>query len=191
MNTNNFNTNAYLVVVLGLLFISITSCKNDGTSTAAQEVEETAQLVEDNAEEAVKDLKSAGKELINDAKENMRVVYNLTEVDTPPLFDKACGDKKEPRKCSDDKLLDFIKDNAKFPKRAKNNATSLEQVVVVIEKDGSISSTKYVASGNKETCEGCQQAAADVVGMMKSWIPATKNGSPVAVSYTIPIKFGR
>ena len=130
----------------------------------------------------------SNERITNKSEWNNNEAYNLTQVDMPPLFDSLCIAADDPKSCSEEKLLSFIADNLIKPKG--RNKKSLEQVLVVIEKDGSLQGLQYVASENKESCPECQQAAVDVIGKIEKWVPGTKDGKPVAVKMAIPVKFG-
>jgi protein TonB len=172
-----------LTLILGL-GLMVASCKSDSAAEAEAEVDEAvAELKSDvamatsNAETAMPEAKS-------------RTIYNITQVDRPPLFSADCAKAENPRKCSEDKILAFIKDNAKFPKAASTkNQDGFEQVIFVVEKDGSLADVKYAASSEADKCDGCQQAAVDVVGLMTKWEPAMKDGKAVAVQMTVPVRF--
>ena len=189
MNCKSLNLKG-LTFLLALLAFSVSSCKNDTaneieaksdtSNTETSSLDANSKLKEESMAHKVQREMESGRDM---------PVYNLTQVDVPPLFDVLCIKASNPGKCSEGKLLSFIKENAKFPSQAASNASSLEQVLIVIEQDGSVSGTKYIASGNKKFCKGCQQAAVDVVGKMAPWTPAIKDGKPVSVKMTIPIKF--
>ncbi|WP_235297343.1 energy transducer TonB [Portibacter marinus] len=117
-----------------------------------------------------------------------RAVYNVTDVDRQPIFGLECPVKEDPLACSNEEILKFVKENTEVPKGARNQK-GFEQVIVVIEKDGTLSDMKYVSSSKVKKCEGCQKAAVDVVGKMKNWTPGIKDGEPVAVQITIPVRF--
>ena len=95
--------------------------------------------------------------------------------------------KKEERdQCSQQKLLEFIYSNIKYPQLAKE--TRIEGVVVVqfvVEKDGSITDVKVV----RDIGGGCGEEAMRVVKMMPKWIPGKQRGRPVRVLFNLPIRF--
>jgi hypothetical protein len=184
MNTSNQKFINLFAFAL-LIFITIVGCKNAESKTeeAAEKIEAEAKELKNGAENAAKEIKSEANKIMNSSN-----VLNLTQVDTPPLMDATCKADKNPKKCSDSKVLKFIKNNIVIP-NGWNNEASFEQVLVVIEKDGSLRDIKYVASSNNKGCKACQKAAVDVVGKMDNWVPAMKDGKPVAVQMTIPVKF--
>lgn len=175
----------YLFAIALFISISFASCKN-----AEKDMENATDKIENEA----KELKEEAKETTASVKKSMEEVdmkagvYNITQVDRPPLMSSDCIKDAKPQLCSDEKVMDFIKKNVKKPSAWKNEG-SFEQVLVVIEKDGSLRDIKYVASSNNEGCEACQKAAVEVVGKMNKWQPAMKDGKPVAVKMTIPVKF--
>ncbi len=95
--------------------------------------------------------------------------------------------KKEERdKCSQEKLLEFIYSNIRYPEIAKE--THVEGVVVVqfvVEPDGSISNIKVV----RDIGAGCGEEAMRVVKMMPKWIPGRQRTKKVRVLFNLPIRF--
>jgi|GEM_PF-5554935 len=180
-----------MTILAGTLFVS---CASDGNSNSTtQEAEEKIETAKEKIGSASSDLKSA----VENSEVNEEVIsgdwnrsdaYDLTQVDVPPLFDASCSKASDAKKCSEEKLLAFIANNLVKPKGRKK--TSLEQVLVIIDKNGALQPLKYVASGNKDGCPECQQAAIDVIGKIKNWVPAMKDGKPVASKMAIPVKFG-
>jgi protein TonB len=56
----------------------------------------------------------------------------------------------------------------------------------VVDENGAISSVKI--SGMKGECEGCKEAAVDVVKSMPKWTPGKVNGEVVSSYYSLPIQ---
>ena len=93
-------------------------------------------------------------------------------------------DKKT--KCSQEKMLQYIYENLKYPGLARENG--IEGTVVVqykIGKDGKI----YDVVVTRDIGQGCGEEAARIVRSMPNWIPGMQRGKPVAVLFTLPIKF--
>lgn len=182
----------YLSLVLCITLFSACDNREKASDTAGDEVQATtleASLKDKNDEVPVaKKIESAVTDLKTKLPEETKAnIYNPTEVDRPPLFTKACLNHKGPKKCSEEESLAFIKENIEVPKGAKE---SLEQVIFIVQKDGSIQNVKYAVSGN-DKCKGCQQAAVDVIAKMDEWQPAMLDGKPVAVQMTLPVRFKR
>ncbi len=95
--------------------------------------------------------------------------------------------KKEKRdKCAQDKMLEFIYKNIKYPAIAKENG--VEGMVVisfVVEKDGSITDARVV----RDIGGNCGKEALRVVKMMPKWVPGKQRGRPVRVQFNLPVKF--
>ncbi len=109
-------------------------------------------------------------------------------VEEMPRF-AGCEDikgKEEREKCSQEKLLNFIYSNIKYPEIARE--TQVEGVVVVqfvVEPDGSISNVKVV----RDIGAGCGEEAMRVVKMMPKWIPGKQRAKNVRVLFNLPIRF--
>ena len=118
-------------------------------------------------------------------------VYNF--VDQMPLI-PTCGTLDTSyvakQKCTQDLLLDFIYRNVQYPDSARYSG--IEGMVVlsfVIGRDSMIKETKVV----KDIGGGCGAAALYVINAMNPmnlrWMPGQKEGVPVDVRMTIPVKF--
>lgn len=79
-----------------------------------------------------------------------------------------------------------IKDNLHYPQVAVENGTSgTVYLSFVVEVDGSISEIEVL----KKLGDGCDQEAIRVLKLLKQWKPGFKDGKPVRVPCTLPIKF--
>ena len=164
-------------LLCGVIGLSLISCNNENQN----KIDESAEEVKTATTEVVNKTKSALK---NDYSESNSSVLNETQVDSKAMFGDCAT-----AECSEDKILSFIKNNIIIPNDTDLLDNSLEQVMVVVNANGTIGDVKFVASGNKKGCPACQQAAVDVVGKMQNWKPAMKDGKPVAVKMTIPVRF--
>ena len=96
------------------------------------------------------------------------------------------ADKAERKTCVDQKLLEFIYSNIKYPVVARDNGVQgLVVVNFVVEKDGSITDIQVV----RDIGAGCGDEAVRIVKMMPKWNPGKQRGRPVRVRFTLPIRF--
>jgi len=93
-------------------------------------------------------------------------------------------------KCTQDLLLNYIYKNVQYPDSARFKG--IEGTVVlsfVISRDSTIKDGKVV----KDIGGGCGDAALYVINAMNplnlKWVPGKKQGTPVDVRMTIPVKF--
>ena len=110
-------------------------------------------------------------------------------VEQMPMF-PGCeadgGSKEETRRCAQQRMLDFIYDQVKYPRLAIENRVEGTAVIsFVVEKDGSITNTKVVRDPGAMT----GQAALDVVNSFPKWLPGQQRGRPVRVQFNLPVKF--
>ena len=109
-------------------------------------------------------------------------------VEDMPVF-SGCAeipDKAKQRKCSDEKMMQFIFSNLKYPKEAqKSNIQGMVVISFVVETNGSISNAKAVRSIGG----GCDEEALRVVNAMPNWTPGKQGGKEVRVQYNLPIRF--
>ncbi len=96
------------------------------------------------------------------------------------------SDKTEKKKCADEKMLQFIYGNIKYPAIARENGVEGMVVVkFVVEKDGSITAAEVV----RDIGAGCGAEALRVVNMMPKWEPGKQRGRAVRVQFNLPVKF--
>lgn len=109
-------------------------------------------------------------------------------VEEMPVFSgcETIADPDEKKKCSDQKLFEFIAQNLKYPKTARENG--IEGIVVVefiIDKTGAVTKAKIL----KDVGAGCGEEALRVVSLMPKWTPGIQRGRQVSVALRLPVKF--
>jgi len=107
-----------------------------------------------------------------------------------PGCENEAGDNKAKETCAQQKMLQFLYKNIKYPSIAKENGIEGSAVIsFVVEKDGSITDTKIV----RDVAGGCGAEALRVVNMMnkmgEKWTPGKQRGRAVRVQYNLPVKF--
>lgn len=115
----------------------------------------------------------------------------LQATDIPPLFE-GCDDPlispEQRHACSTPKLQAFIKTHLQYPDSAR--VRGVEGVVVVrfqVSEEGKITALELV----RNIGAGCGQEALRVVRSMPAFTPALRNGTPIATTMTLPIRFKR
>ncbi len=109
-------------------------------------------------------------------------------VEDQPTFPgcENISDKAEKKRCADEKMLQFIYGNIKYPAIARENGVEGMVVVkFVVEKDGSITAAEVV----RDIGAGCGAEALRVVNMMPKWEPGKQRGRAVRVQFNLPVKF--
>ena len=85
-----------------------------------------------------------------------------------------------------DKMRDYFSQNLKFPKEAKNqNIKGRVVVSFIINENGAVTNVSLLQGIGG----GCDDEAIRVVESMPDWQPATMEGEPVNVLFTLPIRF--
>ena len=101
-----------------------------------------------------------------------RIVYEMFDIEKPPVYP---GGTKE--------LLKYLAENIKYPPMNRDsNIISMIAVTFVVEPDGSISSKKVLRGIELAT------SVLEVIDRMPRWTPGMKNGQPVPVRFTLPIR---
>jgi len=108
-------------------------------------------------------------------------------VDEAPVMlgcENLMGDERH--NCSTGKLIQAVFSNVKYPAEARmNGVEGTVYAKFIIEKDGSITKPEIIRSLGS----GCDEEVLRVIGLMPKWSPGKKDGKPVAVSFTLPVKF--
>jgi len=141
------------------------------------------------------------------------IFKKVEEMPRFPGCEQLTGDHEAKRQCSNQKLIEYIYTNLKYPAEARKN--EVEGIVViqfVVGKDGSIRDAKIA----RDIGHGCGEAALKVVKNMAnlvqrdtiitfneqtyeetvkvvsndlSWTPGYQRGKAVNVLYTLPVKY--
>lgn len=86
----------------------------------------------------------------------------------------------------EEEMFRFLAENIKYPAKAmEKNIEGRSVVSFTVEADGTLSGFNIVRSAGAIL----DQEAVRVIMSMPKWIPATKNGTPVATIYTLPVSF--
>ena len=133
---------------------------------------------------------------IDDDDDGMEVDYGESESRLKAIYDKMPMEPEDPDNYMPEvqakfpggeaALLQFISRNLKYPEIAKEQ--KLQGIVVLrfkVNVDGLVSDIKIEKSLSRE----CDQAAAAVVRKLPRFIPAKKDGRPVAVWLHLPFRF--
>ncbi len=108
-------------------------------------------------------------------------------VDEAPMF-LGCESlrKTEQKSCSDEKIMEYIRENLEYPEEAKlNNIQGRVIVQCIITTDGSITKVKVL----RGIGSGCDEAAVDLLENMPKLRPGYHRGEPVKVQFTRAIPF--
>ncbi len=83
-------------------------------------------------------------------------------------------------------MLKYISENTKYPDDArKNGEEGIVYVSFIVDKEGKVTQTK-IAKGKSATLDA---EALRLVNAMPLWVSGLQAGKPVAVQYTLPIRF--
>jgi protein TonB len=121
--------------------------------------------------------------------ENLREIFVVVE--EMPTF-PGCEDevdRKFRKACADQKLMQYLADNIRYPSNAIDNGIQGSVIIqFVIEKDGSITNIDVL----RDIGGGCGDEARRLVESMNKshkWHPGKQRGKPVAVMFTLPVRF--
>lgn len=99
----------------------------------------------------------------------------------------AAAEKMADFKGGQSAMIDFLKENLRFPEDVKISKTERVIVQFVVGTDGSVSDSKILKGASREALD---DEALRVVGLMDGhWEPAIENGRPVATHFTLPVQF--
>ena len=96
---------------------------------------------------------------------------------------------KAKKACADAVLLKYLAENIRYPVLALENHVQGSVIVqFVVDKDGKVKNAKVV----RDIGANCGNEALRLVNSMNdtyTWIPGKQRGRPVAVQFTLPIRF--
>lgn len=125
------------------------------------------------------------------APRRVQEVFKVVE-QMPRFFSEDCesrSDKSMKEICSQEKMLQFIGANLRYPAEARENGTSGICVVsFIVEMDGSLSNATII----RDIGDGCGKEVLRIVDLMSSpgqWISGKQRGRPVRVQYNLPVRF--
>ncbi len=110
-------------------------------------------------------------------------------VEQMPMFpgcERSGGSNEELQACAQQKMLEYIYGNIKYPAIARENGVEGTAVITfVVEKDGSITDAQIIRDPGAQT----GGEALRVVKTFPKWNPGKQRGKPVRVQFNLPVKF--
>ena len=116
------------------------------------------------------------------------VISNIVRADDETQADKVfyATDQMPQFPGGEGAMMKYLSAHIKYPPEAvENNVQGQVIVQFVVEKDGSIGEVKVIRSRHPEL----DKEAVRVVKTLPAFIPGKKNGEPVNIWYTIPVRF--
>ena len=102
-------------------------------------------------------------------------VYDTDDIQKLPLFPGG-----------ESAMKTYLSTNLIYPEAArKGNIQGTVAISCIVQKDGTLTDIKIL----KDAGGGCAAEAVRLVQNMPKWIPGEANGNPVAVKYTLPVRF--
>ena len=122
----------------------------------------------------------------DDAREIFVIVEQMPRF---PGCEDVEGDDKAKKACADQRLMQYLADNIRYPAVAVENGVQGSVVVsFVVEKNGSITNAQVL----RDIGAGCGDEAIRLVNSMNKahkWVPGMQRGRAVPVRFTLPIRF--
>ena len=132
------------------------------------------------------DVKTEPKPQVEPLNEPEVEVFKVVE--EMPYF-KGCNEAlnaRERTKCGNQKMLEFVYSNLKYPTEAREQGVEGMVIVrFVVEKDGSITEPEVI----RDIGAGCGEEALRVIRSMPNWNPGKMRGAPVRVYFNMPLRF--
>jgi len=123
--------------------------------------------------------------------DNVKEIFKIVEqMPRFPGCEDLAATEKEKTVCANQKLLEFLYANIKYPRLAQeNNIEGTAVVTFVVNTDGSITDAEVL----RDIGGGCGAEALRVVNLMtemdEKWTPGRQRGNPVPVQFSLPIRF--
>ncbi len=126
----------------------------------------------------------------SESAEAEKIYTDMSKLDRAPLFSANCTQEKDPEKCSNEAIQDYIRKNAKYPNEAlRKDEEGLQYVTFIITENGEVEEADIKVESKGETCADCASEAKRLVAEMPTWQPASRNGKPVNVQVVLPVRF--
>lgn len=100
----------------------------------------------------------------------------------PPLFDEVCQRAANPLNCSNERLRNFLREQA-----AADSQSKLVYAYITINEQGQMERVDQLKVGTGEVCANCTKIAREVLHKMPKWVPARLDGIPVKSQVVLPI----
>ncbi len=117
----------------------------------------------------------------------------FTVVEEMPRFpgcEAMQGDQADIKKCSGEKLFQYIFANLKYPEEAKKNGVQGTVIAkFIVQRDGTIGTIMILRDPGTGLGDAAKQVLRSMNSMPEKWIPGKQRGKSVNVYYTLPIKF--
>ena len=103
-----------------------------------------------------------------------------------PGCEDMAGETDEKKACADKKMLEFVYQNIRYPKEAREKGIEGMAVVsFIVGKDGVIREPKIV----RGIGGGCDEEVLRMANLMPQWIPGKQRGRVVDVQFNLPVRF--
>lgn len=119
-------------------------------------------------------------------KEGEEVFKVVEEMPRFPGCEDMAGETDEKKACADKKMLEFVYQNIKYPKEAREKGIEGMAVVsFIVGKDGVIREPKIV----RGIGGGCDEEVLRMANLMPKWIPGKQRARAVDVQFNLPVRF--
>ena len=111
----------------------------------------------------------------------------IDDPDEMPILASCANLKGDARtKCSNEELISTVYSKIKYPKEAKEKKV---EGTVIVKFTVNINGDVVNPRATHSLAYGCTQEVFRVIRELPKWIPGKKDGKPVAVEMTLPVKF--
>ena len=124
--------------------------------------------------------------LVSSIENNGEVFKEVEQMPRFPGCENIKASEEEIRNCTNEKLLEFVHSNVKYPEAAKINKVEGTAVIqFVVEESGKVTNGRVVRDINGHF----KAPVLAMLGEMPEWLPGKQEGRAVKVLYTFPIVF--
>lgn len=116
----------------------------------------------------------------------------IRRAQTMPMFPgcEQISDLAERQICAEGKLMAYIANNIDYPEIAiENNISGTVHIEFVVEKDGTVSSTKILRDAGAGLGKEAVRTVNSMNSMSSKWSPGINHGKIVRTSFILPVKF--
>src|SRR5699024_6435813 len=121
---------------------------------------------------------------------NGEIFHVVEEMPRFPGCEDMEGTSEEKKRCADEKMLQFLYSNIRYPEMAaRDNVEGQVVVSFIVEKDGRLTGAEIIREPGAGTGDEVLRIVEEMNIQNRNWIPGRQRGKIQRVQYFLPVKF--
>ena len=118
------------------------------------------------------------------------IFHVVEEMPRFPGCEDMEGTSEEKKRCADEKMLQFLYSNIRYPEMAaRDNVEGQVVVSFIVEKDGRLTGAEIIREPGAGTGDEVLRIVEEMNIQNRNWIPGRQRGKIQRVQYFLPVKF--